>query len=327
MGVSNLRVQPFRPASQLPAELPPGSHRVISEMTAAKMRAMMESIVEEGTGQAAKLNGYSSAGKTGTAQKFDPRAKSYSHTKLVASFAGFAPVSSPAISVTVVIDTPTIGNLHGATVSAPVFREIAQEVLEYLGVPHDQTQQDQSWRQTARNGNQPDDMPEQQVGNVTAMFDEINSLPADDPLRKFQDEGLPYMQKQGSLDSPPKMSRTSPKSIADNVRSEKIPLRIRTRSKSSSYIQSLRSDEEQKLQIDRVNPLGVDLRIGNVVLDGHARVVVPDFKGSSLRNIIEKTKQLGLRLQTLGSGLAREQSPQMGASVPLGTKVVIRFAQ
>ena len=102
------------------------------------MRKMMQGIVLEGTGTPAQLNGYSAAGKTGTAQKIDVATHTYSHTKLVASFAGFAPVSDPAILVTVVIDTPTVGSRYGTTVSAPVFAEVAQEVLEYLGVPHDQ---------------------------------------------------------------------------------------------------------------------------------------------------------------------------------------------
>ncbi len=129
-GDPRLEADPFHPVYQLPAKLPDGSHRVISELTAAKMREMMAGIVTEGTGKPAQLNGYSSAGKTGTAQKIDPATHTYSHTKLVASFAGFAPVSSPAISVTVVIDTPTVGSLYGTAVSAPVFREVAQEVLE-----------------------------------------------------------------------------------------------------------------------------------------------------------------------------------------------------
>jgi cell division protein FtsI (penicillin-binding protein 3) len=137
---SGLQADPYIATSQLPHPLPTGAHRVISEITAAKMRSMMQGIVEEGTGEAARLNGYSAAGKTGTAQKYDESIKSYSHKKLVASFAGFAPVSAPAISVTVVIDTPTVGNLHGSSVSAPVFREVAQEVLEYLNVPHDRPQ-------------------------------------------------------------------------------------------------------------------------------------------------------------------------------------------
>ena len=49
-----------------------------------------------------------------------------------------APVSNPAITVAVVIDTPTVGSGYGGAVSAPVFAQVAQEVLEYLGVPHDQ---------------------------------------------------------------------------------------------------------------------------------------------------------------------------------------------
>src|SRR5579859_2303735 len=112
--------------------------RAISPMTAALMRQMMQGVVLHGTGKKAILEGYSSAGKTGTAQKIDPATHTYSHTKLVASFAGFAPVSNPAIAVTVVIDTPTVGTRYGAETSAPVFADVAQQVLEYLGVPHDQ---------------------------------------------------------------------------------------------------------------------------------------------------------------------------------------------
>src|ERR1700748_1602602 len=106
-GDARLKPAAFRPSNQLPSTLPDGAHRVISEMTSAKMRMMMQGIVTEGTGKLAALNGYSSAGKTGTAQKIDVATHTYSHTKLVASFAGFAPVSNPAISIAVVIDTPT----------------------------------------------------------------------------------------------------------------------------------------------------------------------------------------------------------------------------
>ena len=79
-GDSPLAAEPFRPENALPATLPDGAHRVISEHTAAKMRQMMEGVVLEGTGKPAQLNGYSSAGKTGTAQKVDPVTHTYSHT-------------------------------------------------------------------------------------------------------------------------------------------------------------------------------------------------------------------------------------------------------
>src|SRR6202011_790096 len=84
---------------------PGEQRRVISPLTAAQMRQMMQSVVLHGTGKKALLEGYSSAGKTGTAQKVDPATHAYSHTKYVASFAGFAPINDPAITVAVILDS------------------------------------------------------------------------------------------------------------------------------------------------------------------------------------------------------------------------------
>jgi cell division protein FtsI (penicillin-binding protein 3) len=127
---------PFRPGGDLPNPLPGGAHRVISTLAAAQMRKMMEGVVLFGTGKEAQLNGYSSGGKTGTAQKIDPATHTYSKTMHIASFAGFAPVNNPVVAVAVIMDSPK-GAYYGASVSAPVFSEVAQQVLEYLGVPHD----------------------------------------------------------------------------------------------------------------------------------------------------------------------------------------------
>src|SRR6266849_2153168 len=79
--------------------------RVISALTAAEMRQMLQGVVLHGTGRKAILEGYSSAGKTGTAQKVDPATGLYSKTKYVASFAGFAPVNDPQIAVVVILDS------------------------------------------------------------------------------------------------------------------------------------------------------------------------------------------------------------------------------
>ncbi len=145
----------------------------------------MRGIVVEGTGKAAALNGYSSGGKTGTANKIDVATHTYSHTKLVASFAGMAPVSNPAITVAVVIDTPTVGSLYGAAVSAPVFAQVAQEVLEYLGVPHDQPLKTQKeMLAAAAQKDVFESAPEESGADLNAMFADVNSLPANDPLRE-----------------------------------------------------------------------------------------------------------------------------------------------
>ena len=115
---------------------PGASHRVISSYTAAEMRSMMQKVVLEGTGRKAILEGYTSAGKTGTAQKVDPATGAYSKTKYIGSFAGFAPLNNPQIVVAVILDS-AVGLHQGGQVSAPVFKRISQQVLEYLHVPHD----------------------------------------------------------------------------------------------------------------------------------------------------------------------------------------------
>src|SRR6202795_4614623 len=125
-----------QPSRQTVAFHPADGRRVISSVTAAEMKQMMQKVVLEGTGKKAILEGYSSAGKTGTAQKVDPATRAYSRTKYVASFAGFAPLNNPAIVVAVILDS-AVGLHQGGQVSAPVFQRVAQQVLEYLHTPHD----------------------------------------------------------------------------------------------------------------------------------------------------------------------------------------------
>ncbi len=119
---------------------PPDSQRiprrVIKETTAASMRRMLEGVVLNGTGKLARLDGYTSAGKTGTAQKYDPATGRYSTHDLIASFVGFAPINTPAVTVYVQLDSPA-GSHEGGQVAAPVFHRVAQQVLAYLDVPRD----------------------------------------------------------------------------------------------------------------------------------------------------------------------------------------------
>jgi cell division protein FtsI (penicillin-binding protein 3) len=115
----------------------PESHRVISPETAIALRGMLEGVTLNGTARKAQLDGYSAAGKTGTAQKIDPKTRAYSRTKFVGSFVGFAPVSNPQVVIIVVIDEPGAGSYHGGEVAAPVFREIAEQILPDLGVMPD----------------------------------------------------------------------------------------------------------------------------------------------------------------------------------------------
>ena len=114
----------------------PEQRRVISSEVAVALRGMLEGVTLRGTAKAAQLDGYSAAGKTGTAQKIDPKTRAYSSTKFVASFVGFAPVSNPQVVIIVVIDEPG-GAYHGGDVAAPIFREVAEQILPILGVMPD----------------------------------------------------------------------------------------------------------------------------------------------------------------------------------------------
>jgi cell division protein FtsI (penicillin-binding protein 3) len=115
---------------------PQTQRRVISSYTSAIMRRLTEEVVLEGTARRAILDGYTSAGKTGTAQKIDPHTHAYSKSDYVASFVGFAPVNNPALTIAVILDSPR-GLHQGGQVSAPVFKRVAEQVLAYYGVPHD----------------------------------------------------------------------------------------------------------------------------------------------------------------------------------------------
>jgi cell division protein FtsI (penicillin-binding protein 3) len=106
--------------------------RVIQESTAEILTRFMTEVTRTGTGIEARLDGYSVAGKTGTARKF--MHGSYSLNNHIASFVGFVPAHDPVISMVVVIDDPQ-GKYYGGDVAAPVFRDIAAQVLRHLRIP------------------------------------------------------------------------------------------------------------------------------------------------------------------------------------------------
>ena len=104
--------------------------KAISIDTANRMKKILTGTVEEGTGKLAQLPGFSAAGKTGTAQKLEPNG-AYSHNKFIASFIGFAPAEDPLIAMAIVIDEPH-PYYFGGVVAAPVFKNVAGDVLRYL---------------------------------------------------------------------------------------------------------------------------------------------------------------------------------------------------
>lgn len=116
--------------------LPQVKRRVVSPATAHTLTTIMEGVVSSGTGTKAAIPGFRVAGKTGTAQKVDPRTGTYSLALSIGSFVGFVPADAPRLTIIVVIDEPQ-GEAWGGVVAAPVFRRVGEQVLTYLGVPRD----------------------------------------------------------------------------------------------------------------------------------------------------------------------------------------------
>ena len=111
--------------------------QVFSVETARNLRKMLRQVVLTGTGKRAQLNGYTAAGKTGTAWKVNSKSKSVDSTKYISSFIGMAPADNPEIVIAVIMDEPKVGARDGGMVSAPVFREIAQQILTNMKVAMD----------------------------------------------------------------------------------------------------------------------------------------------------------------------------------------------
>ena len=106
--------------------------RTISDRTAAQLTAIMEAVVEEGTGKLAQIPGFTVAGKTGTAHKVvDGR---YSPSQYNSSFVGFVPSRKPSLTIIVLIDSPRGNGHYGGAVAAPIFRRIAEASLRHIGV-------------------------------------------------------------------------------------------------------------------------------------------------------------------------------------------------
>lgn len=107
--------------------------RTVSPETAAELTAIMEDVVERGTAKSAQIDGYTIAGKTGTAAKLV--GGHYSRSEYNASFVGFLPSRNPVLTIIVVIDSPHGAGYYGGVVAAPVFKRIAEGALRQLGVP------------------------------------------------------------------------------------------------------------------------------------------------------------------------------------------------
>jgi cell division protein FtsI (penicillin-binding protein 3) len=298
----------FRPAEQ---------RRVISPLTAAQMRRMMEGVVLFGTGRRALLDGYTSAGKTGTAQKVDPKTGRYG-SKYVASFIGFAPVNQPAVTVAVILDSAQ-GLHQGGQVSAPVFARVAQQVLEYMHVPHD-TEFKPETRKLLLANLKPKDLEEGSPDHPGEALDLNAALaeqaPANGPPNRLRNSF-------GSVVQPASAAREEPRSAAAAGKTALLAARMATAplppGAQAASVPAVTSSLPQPVQPGPASASGVVVN-----LEG---TPVPSFVGKSMRAAVELAQQAGLVLDVHGAGVAREQTPAPGTRVPAGGRVAVRFSR
>jgi cell division protein FtsI (penicillin-binding protein 3) len=280
--------------------------RVISPMTAAQMKQMMQGVVLHGTGKKAILEGYSSAGKTGTAQKVDPATHAYSHSKYVGSFAGFAPVNDPAITVAVILDS-AVGLHQGGQVSAPVFQRVAQQVLEYLHTPHDVELPTNRQVLMAERRVKDQDVEEGSPDRLGDSLEAVDAAPPDSNPQPVVASAKPTPQVAAGVVMPAALRQGEASVLA-------VP------------------EQKQSAKLED-KPPGVTIPAhlpssGTIVLDvEQGGIVVPSFLGKSVRTAIEMAQDSGLDLDAVGSGLARQQWPPPGSHVASGSQVTVKFGR
>jgi cell division protein FtsI (penicillin-binding protein 3) len=281
---------------------------------------MMQKVVldpEGTTGGRAILQGYSSAGKTGTGQKVDPATGAYSKTKYVGSFAGFAPVNNPQVVVVVILDS-AVGLHQGGQVAAPVFRRVTQQVLEYLHVPHDLPLAPQRQPLLAQAKIQDKDLEEGTPDHPGEPL-ETADMNADSA-----DAAKP--QSVAGANASASSGRTPPSNtVADG---KVVPAALRE-PVSPSGAPNLAPKEVPSNTEDAAAAGQANLpTTGTVILDvEQGGIVVPSFVGKTVRGAVEAAQDAGLQLDAVGSGLASKQMPVAGTHVAAGARVTVQFGQ
>lgn len=295
-------------------------HRVISSYTAAEMRQMMQGVVLHGTGTKARLIGYSSAGKTGTAQKVDPATHAYSHTKYVASFAGFAPINNPSVTIAVVLDS-AVGLHQGGQVSAPVFTRIAQQVLEYMHTPHDlEIPANRQTLLASAKTSEKDleegspDHPGEEMDGETVMPGAAMAATGKVASGQASGGGDERLAERDSFTAFEAGHAGNGNPIQPASMRERVSTPVEMEARPDHTVM------ESDARATAAN--------GTVVLDvEQGGITVPSFQGKSVRSAIEMAEASGLDLDVVGSGLGVEQSPAAGTHVAGGARVTVKFGR
>jgi cell division protein FtsI (penicillin-binding protein 3) len=156
-----------------------------------------------------------------------------------------------------------------------VFHDVAQQVLEYLGVPHDQPLKTPQQMQQAQNAAEQDDVPDQQVGDLNAMFDDVNSLPADDPLR--QPANAAAMAENQSADQAFDIAaKQKPQHAGLSALPDKVLAEFHKNGNTTSVMPNAAVTANARVAAPVIRPQVQARGNGAVVIDAGKRVSVPE---------------------------------------------------
>jgi cell division protein FtsI (penicillin-binding protein 3) len=273
--------------------VPEKPERVIRPQTAITMRQMMEGVVLHGTGKQAILRGYTSGGKTGSAQIYDFKAKAYTH-HYNASFLGFAPVSNPQIVIAVtLVGTSGGGAGYGGAVAAPVFRAVATSALRMLDVPKDLPDTNP---RLAKSGKR--DINDLAIAGLGAAPVELAAASSDSGQARlnFRQDGSSSMpiRSVSSVTQPP-------------VKEAAV---ISTSDASPGIF--IRSSPDRRPFLSAQRGIGPK---------------VPDLRGLTLRAVLEESAATGLPIDVQGDGMARTQDPPPGSILAPGSRVHVQLTR
>jgi cell division protein FtsI (penicillin-binding protein 3) len=327
------RQKPGQPAETFAPERP---ERIMRPETAIQMRQMMEGVVLHGTGKKAALAGYTSGGKTGSAQVYDLRSHVYTHT-YNASFLGFAPVVNPQIVVAVTLNGTTHGQAgFGGAVAAPVFREVATTALRIFDVPKDLPDSSTlvTENRAAKNGTSKagvaNDDRDAAVGNDLAIAG-LGEAP-----EVWESTGSTQDSAHGGASSAVRtraVSSVTPPPVHPDVKVSAEASQVDRRPFLTASAE-LRGGQTQAAPAPWGTREG-GTREGETRQGGTHQAPappfggtkVPDLRGLPLSSVLAEAAAAGLQVEVHGSGMARDQEPPPGAYLPARAAIRVQFAK
>ena len=277
------------------AEPAPAPVRIIKPETAITMRQMMEGVVLNGTGRLhARLDGYTSGGKTGTAQIFENGHYTHNYN---ASFLGFAPVTNPALVVLVTIHHTSGDAGMGSDAAAPVFQKIAQEALRMLDVPKD--------------------IPESQTAAA--------KKPAPPQPGEFEgDLAIAGLGASSIMESDPDVKAMLVAQMKPKVDPDEIPAAPPLLASARPPLSAAAPMPVASMPAAAPMPAAASMP---AAAPAPAGPVVPDFRGKSLRDVMADAAASGIDVMVQGTGVARAQLPLPGSPLHSGERIRIVFTR